>query len=411
MNNINDESSYACSGCGACSAVCDYGAVRLKMDETGFFRAEADETKCTNCSKCKKVCTRYQEETEGVRLYESKLYALQSSDKKVLKNSASGGIAHELARRGLLKKKMIVGAAYNCEKNIVEHILVSDLEGLRKIDGSKYLQSYTMRAFRSITERARKDRDSCYIIFGLPCQIAGFRLVAEMLNIRDQILLVELFCHGVPTDKLWEKELDRISKKTGTRLFMKVDFRDKSVDWHNYCVKVITGDKTFRGKRERELFWQVYFENILLGESCYQCRFRKEESCADIRLGDYWGPKYQFNKEGISAVYACSPEGDKIVQELIKSGRVKVLEATSPAEMLAMQNMQGYTREDKIHAEAMKKLRAGADIQMIIKDYRRKMTGRQKVKRIVMYAGSVLPDRIRIGMRKRVSLALMWIKK
>ncbi len=411
MNSINDESRYICSGCGACSTVCDFGAVRLKMDSTGFFQAEIDDEKCTHCGKCRKVCMRFADEICGVNLYSAGLYALQSADRKVLRNSASGGIAHELALMALQNNETVSGAAYNRKKNIAEHILVRETDDLRKLDGSKYLQSNTMRAFRSIAERAREDSDSRFCIFGLPCQIAGFRLAAEMLKIRDRVLLVELFCHGVPTYKLWEKELDRVSNKIGTRQFKNVRFRDKSIDWHNYCLIVRSADRLFRGKRERELFWQVYFESILLGDSCYQCRFRKEESCADIRLGDYWGPKYQFNKEGVSAVYVCTPEGEKAVRDLIESGRVRELETTTAAEMLARQNMQGYVRTEKIHAEAMEKLRNEEDIERIIKDYRKKQPAGQKIKRGIMSAGSVLPDRLRIELKKKVSFALMQRKR
>lgn len=407
MNSISDESKYACSGCGACTAVCEFGAVRLNMNTAGFFHAEIDDEKCVHCGKCKKVCMRFTDEINGVSLYSAGLYAMQSADQNVLRNSASGGIAHELARMALGRKETVSGAAYIRKKNIVEHILVHDTKGLQKIDGSKYLQSNTMQAFRSIAERAQEARDSRFCIFGLPCQIAGFRQAAEMLKIRDRVLLVELFCHGVPTYKLWEKEINRVSKKIGTRQFRKVRFRDKSVDWHNYCLMIMNEDKVFRGKRERELFWQVYFESILLGDSCYQCRFRKEKSCADIRLGDYWGPKYQFNKEGVSAVYVCTPEGEKAVRDLIESGRVRELEATTAAEMLARQNMQGYGRTEKIHAEAMEKLWAEEDINRIIKDYRKRQPAGQKIKRGIMYLGSVLPDRLRIELRKRVSFALM----
>ena len=408
MNNtIADESEYACSGCGACAAICNCAAISLKMGETGFFNAEVDETLCIHCGKCKRVCSRFIKNADGKSLYDAKVYALKSSDKNVLKNSASGGIAHELACMGLGDQTKVSGVVYDCEQNIAKHIIIGNGRDLSRIDGSKYLQSLTAPAFREIIEETTKDKKNRYIVFGLPCQIFGLRRVAKTIHINEQLLLIELFCHGVPSYRIWDKELDRIETKIKTRHFRKVTFRDKTVDWHNYCLNVEAEQKIFRGKRENDLFWQAYFEDILLGDSCYRCRFRKDISSADIRIGDYWGSKYQSDTEGVSAVFACTDKGEQAIKELIADSKVHVLEATSAEEMLSMQNLPGYHGEEKVHREAMEQLQSGTDVLYVIDNYRKNETVKRKIKRAVLIASSVLPDGIRVNLKKSVSRVLM----
>lgn len=44
--------------------------------------------------------------------------------------------------------------------------------------------------------------------------------------------------------------------------------------------------------------------------TCYECAYRTA-SAADIRLGDYWGPRYKDDKNGVSMVIAMTITGEK----------------------------------------------------------------------------------------------------
>jgi len=60
--------------------------------------------------------------------------------------------------------------------------------------------------------------------------------------------------------------------------------------------------------------------------SCYECNYRTS-SKADIRIGDYWGEKYnQYKNSGASMVISMTDEGRKILQELHTSGKVDLVE-------------------------------------------------------------------------------------
>lgn len=408
--NITVISEYHCSGCGACSSVCPKNSIKLKVDSAGFYTAVVDEEKCIHCGICQKVCTRYEDAISGIDLHDAVLYASQSTTSSTIKHCSSGGIAHELAVQALRDNKKVVGVIYNKKTNRAEHRIAEQIDQLASFDGSKYLQSNPEYEFRLALREAKQDKMAQYVVFGTPCQIAGLAKSCDLAEVRNQFLLVEVFCHGVPSYKVWDEECKKISKKLGTDQFDSVQFRYKKNDWHSYCLRVNAGEKVFYGSRETELFWQVFFENILLGDSCYKCRMRKEISMADIRLGDYWGQRFQQRSDGVSAVFVCTERGQKALLGLEQKHMLNQLDAGDAAEMLAAQNMDGYHQQE-LHDKAMKVLRSEDDVMKAVKIYRKGMDRKQKLKRMLLIVSSVLPDDVREKLRKANSSLMMKNKK
>ena len=399
MENITKQTEYPCSGCGACTAACQKNAIQLEMDDMGFLTAKVDETRCVDCGLCVKVCSRFDPEIHGTDLRKSKLYALQSTNPETVRHCSSGGLAHELALAALRDGEKVVGAVYDLETNQVRHVIVDSEAGIAALDGSKYLQSNPQKAFMELLTAAKLNPAARFTIFGTPCQIVGLAKICKQFGIRDQFLLVEIFCHGVPTYKLWEYQLERMKKKLHAERFDSVQFRYKKDDWHSYCLRVDAEGKTFYGSREKELFWQVFFENVLLGGACMTCRLRKETSMADLRIGDYWGRRFQNRNDGISAAFACTERGKKAMEKLLADGHLTELESGTPEEMLKAQNMDGY-HDAVLHTEAMQMLRNGAKLQKVVRLYRAKEAPKRKLKRMLLTASSVLPDGLRARLRK-----------
>ena len=398
MRNVNAQNAAPCSGCGACAAVCPRDAICFGLDDAGFYRASVQEDLCVNCGLCQIVCHRFAEQDSGVSLYDAKLYALQSADAEVVRKSSSGGIAQELTRGALERGAKAIGAVYNSDTNRAEHRIAGEIAQAEAFAGSKYLQSDASRAFREAVQTAKSYPDARYVVTGTPCQIAGMARVAEQLRIREQFLLVEIFCHGVPSCKLWEAECQKLRKKLNADRFDNVQFRYKKDDWHSYCLRADAGGKTVYAARETSLFWQVFFENILLGDACYQCEARRDRSLADIRLGDYWGSRFQHRSDGVSAVFACTPQGENAVNRLLTEGRVVEFVASDAAEMLAAQNMAGYTHH-QLHGEAMEVLRTRG-IYEAVTYYRKRQPPKQKLKRILLQMSAAIPAPLRAKLRK-----------
>ena len=392
MKHIGAQTNTACSGCGACAAVCPKNAIELTLDGAGFFKAVVREERCVSCGLCRSVCPRFTPPGGGKDLRQSPLYALQSESEAVVRQCSSGGIAHELAADCLRQGWHVCGVVYNTENDRAEHRLISSLEELPALDGSKYLQSDTS-ALRQALELAKGGENVA--VFGTPCQIGGLARAAEKLGVRDRLLLAEIFCHGVPSYLLWERQCQRMKQKLHAERFDRVQFRYKKNDWHSYCLRADAGDRTFFGARETELFWQVFFENVLLGDACMDCEMRKTASLADLRLGDYWGRRYQQHSDGVSAVFALTRRGEEALRRL----KLRQLEPGTPEEMLQAQNMDGY-HSRQLHDGAMEILRREKDIAAAVKYYRARDGKKQALKRVLLKTSAILPDELRARLRK-----------
>ena len=368
------------------------------MDEGGFLTARVDEALCISCGLCQMICHRFLERIPGADLRESALYAVQSADRKTVQRCSSGGLAHELALAAIHDGGKAVGAVYDTETDRVVHQIVARTDEVGLLDGSKYLQSNPEAAFSEVVARAKQDPTARFTVFGTPCQIAGLAQVSEEYQIREQFLLIEVFCHGVPSYKLWEHQLERMRRKLNAGRFDAVQFRFKKDDWHSYCLRADANGKTFYGSRERELFWQVYFENVLLGDACMTCRLRKEISLADLRIGDYWGRRFQGRSDGVSAAFACTERGREAMDRLLKEGILSAMEPGTPEEMLRAQNMAGY-HEQSLHDESMALFRNGETVLQAVRYYRKREALTIKLRRAAVSASGFLPDSLRIRLK------------
>ena len=403
VNNISSVTAeHRCAGCAACIAICPREAVRLGENHAGFYEATVDTEICNQCGRCRTVCPQVSPKI-GIPIRKCELFSLQSAEAETLHNCSSGGIAHELSELALRRNERVIGAAYDSETNRVHHIEVNNAEQLLLLDGSKYLQSNPAKAFSTAIREAKIGKENKFVIFGTPCQIMGMAAVAERLGVREQFLLVEIFCHGVPSYRLWDETVKTVQKKLRTEQFDRVRFRYKKTDWHSYYLRIDADSKTYYGKRETELFWQVFFENILLNDACYNCAARKDYSCADLRLGDYWGARFQHRSDGVSAVFAITPLGEMAIQQLIESGCVESFAPGTSDEMLLAQNMEGYNQQE-VHDKAMAALRMGMDVRAVVRQYRRDMTAKQTLKRALLTASVILPDGLRAKLRKQNSV-------
>ncbi len=386
-----------CSGCSACVTICPTKAIQLNINSAGFYEAKIDEAKCVQCGKCQKVCSRFGHD-QGVSLYDAKHYAMQSTDANVVKTSTSGGIAHELSLMAIKEDKTVVGCVYDTDLGKAKHVCIKEENELEELKGSKYIQSDSSKAFFEVVESAIKNKEAKFVVFGTPCQIAGLARTAMERGVRRQLLLIEIFCHGVPSYHLWDMQLGKIEKKLGASPDS-VLFRYKKDNWHSYCMKAQSGQKVWYGPREKEEFWHVFFENVLLNDACMVCQERLENSFADLRLGDYWGSRFEGHTDGVSAVFAMTEAGNEALESLINMGKVKKLEVGEAKEMLAAQNMAGYEM-DKKHNVAMETLRDTGNISRAIKEYRKLSSKKQTIKRVLLKTSGLLPPGLKERMRK-----------
>lgn len=401
MNNISDgRGNSPCTGCGACVAICPTSAIKCELNDDGFLESTVNNTLCINCEKCKKVCLKYlNKESIGVCLQQGVLYAAKSRSEKVVKSCTSGGIAYEIAKYGMSNGYKVIGVIYNYDTNSAETIVAKTEEDIQKFKGSKYLQSITTACYKDLINQAKIQEHEKFIIFGTPCQILGIKKLFAECGLVNKLITIDLFCHGVPSYLVWDKYLKWLKDKHHIEHFERINFRSKIIGWHDFTMKINSRDLKYSRSSEYDLFYKAFFDNILLNSACRKCLVRKEKSMADLRLGDFWGKRYQDNQEGISAVLVLSTEGELLLKELLDNNKIEIIEKTSVDECLSHQSMQDY-KYDAVHDKAIAHLKDSHNLQWNIRKYRKELPIRYRIKVGLKEITAFIPDSWRAKLRR-----------
>ncbi len=313
--NITDKSAIReCTSCQMCGAVCAHGAIEVRLNEDGFYRPYVDESKCTDCGLCKRVCYKFDNEikitTQGA-LDTMETYAAQSLSDDLLTHVTSGGVADALAKELIRQGYTCIGVNYNDEHHRAEHTIVTTEQETDVFRGSKYIQSYSFDAFKMLVKTARTTK---YAVFGLPCHIYAVDRFLSFRKLRDNCILVDLFCHGCPSMHIWNKYEKQIKEDVQQKKFDEVQFRSKVRDWGSFYVVevVVEGVKAFVSKPSRDEFYSLFFCDHALNDSCSDCLLRSTMEYTDIRLGDFWGKRYVNDRKGVSAVAISSEKGSRL---------------------------------------------------------------------------------------------------
>ena len=63
------------------------------------------------------------------------------------------------------------------------------------------------------------------------------------------------------------------------------------------------------------MFYRLFLSDACLGKACYEkCKYKYDQSSADIRIGDAWGNHYKDDEKGVSAAIAFTEKGDELLQ-------------------------------------------------------------------------------------------------
>ena len=212
--------------------------IDLHLNAEGFYEPYlTDADKCVHCGLCRDVCA-YIKEKPAQENPPLVSYAAWSNDKLVQLKCSSGGVGLEIAKYLLSKGYKTVGVRYNAEKGRAEHFIASTLEELVQTSGSKYIQSYTVDGWKAI------DRKGKYLVTGTPCQIDSFRNYMKKMKLPEEnFILLDFFCHGVPSMLAWQKYCKDVEKKLGGKITY-ASWRNKwNYGWHDSWIMGIDGEK------------------------------------------------------------------------------------------------------------------------------------------------------------------------
>lgn len=307
-----------CYGCGVCAIACGQHIIGITLNADGFYEPRiTDNGLCTDCGLCMEVCS-YSHDDLSLKDVSIKSYAAWSEDKDVRMKCSSGGVGFEVGRTLIGEGYKVCGVRYNVNINRAEHYIASTVEELIPSIGSKYIPSYTVDGFKAI------DRKEKYLVTGTPCQIDSFRRYLQKFGKEDNFVLLDFFCHGVPSMLMWNKYVAWAEKKVGKLTY--VSWRNKFMGWHDSWAMMMKGEKknALNSRLSQgDMFYRLFLSDTCLNKACYEkCKFKYNQSSADIRIGDLWGNTYSKNEEGVSSAVEFTQKGHEVLQrcncELVK---------------------------------------------------------------------------------------------
>lgn len=326
-NNVS--SIRDCYGCGVCAVACNKQIIEIRENRNGFYEPQIkDFSACTECGRCVKVCS-YVHSDLSLKDQIVHAYAAWSRDECVRRRSSSGGVGFELADTLMRSGYKVCAVRYNVARCRAEHYIATKREDLALSSGSKYIQSFAVDGFNAINLKEK------HLVIGTPCQIDSFRRYIQLKRKEDNFILVDFFCHGVPSGLMWKKYVQWAEHYTGKLSY--VSWRNKHTGWHDSWAMVLSGEngrELVSKWSTNDMFYNLFLGDCCLGKACYnRCKFKYDKSAADIRIGDLWGQAYQDDEDGVSAVVTFTSRGEEAFHSLNCERRERGMDIVGEGQM------------------------------------------------------------------------------
>lgn len=320
----NLSESRACTGCAACFAACGFSALEMHPDQEGFLRPHVDRDRCVGCGACEKACPEMR--PVGLHAAASTVFACWDRDPERREAATSGGMFMRLADLAMDKGFWVCGAVFG-ENLSVRHVLTRDVETIKEMRGSKYVQSDVRDAMKDCLEVFRNG--GSVLFSGTPCQVAAIRELAGE-RYAGKLVTLDVLCHGAPSPRFWRDYLDYRERQVGD-VAVGARFRKKTPSWTVYSLEL-----TFEAEHRpqawctvEDLYLRAFLGDYISRECCHSCRYVGTKRPGDITLADFWGyiseDKAARNDErGISLVMPNTAIGEQFLSEV--SGELVVIE-------------------------------------------------------------------------------------
>lgn len=303
--NLNTDQ---CTGCCACADACPVGAITMEVDISGSRRPQLNSSLCISCSKCKKICPQFSSpKSVG---FDKQSYIGLCENSTLYQRSSSGGIFAALAVSFLKRGGVVYGAAITRFNQRVEcrHLRITDCKDLHLIQGSKYVQSKMDGVYKMIKEDIKAGKD--VLFSGTSCQVAAIK---NVFGEHEQLFTVDLVCHGVPKDSVYNNYISYLEKKYKSSI-QDVFFRVKGYRnfWSTstYVLKLL-----FNGKqsnrivfipKDKSAYYKLFLQRACYRESCYSCQYASLNKPADMTFGDFRPTSIEYHEYNLQKAYTYS---------------------------------------------------------------------------------------------------------
>ena len=256
-----------------------------------------------------------------------KVYACYNKDKDVRLSSSSGAVFSSLAEYVLNKNGIVYGVAMSEDCYSAEFIAVTDRSGLTKLRGSKYLQAKVGDTFKKV--KVELQAGKLVLFTGTGCQVNGLKNFLG--KDYDNLICMDVICHGAPSPALWKEYAQYQEKKSGGKL-KGINFRCKDESWTDFGMKEVLEDipedsvKRLYIPKDKDPYMQMFLRDYCLRPSCYEC-VAKKEKMSDITIGDFWGielvDEEMADVFGTSIVILRTKKGDTVFNKIVDGVKTK----------------------------------------------------------------------------------------
>lgn len=227
--------------------------------------------------------------------------------------SSSGAVFSLLAEDVLMKKGVVYGVAMAEDCYSARFIEATDTEALKYLRGSKYLQASVGSTYSKVRKNLKSGK--LVLFSGTGCQVNGLKRFLG--KDYDNLICLDVICHGVPSPKLWRKYV-KYQEHTYEGKMISVNFRCKDNCWSDYGVsEVFTGCEEISHyiSVKSDSYMQFFLRDYSLRPSCYCCT-DKENKLSDLTIADFWGIDEVLpdmnDEKGVSLVLTRTKKGQEI---------------------------------------------------------------------------------------------------
>lgn len=322
-----------CTGCTTCVSVCPVHALAVQTTRYGAYVPVLDPQRCTQCGLCRKVCPAANENFHTLNEFvfgsipqdmllghQQGCYLGYAADEQIRWQATSGGLVTALLLH-LFDRHRIDGALLTRmaadDPLRAEPFIARSAEDVRSAIGSKYLPVPLNQLLRTVIEEPGR-----YAVVGLPCHLHGIRRAEMYLPILKERLVYHfgLVCSRTMNSSGWRLVLDKMGVDPNEVRELK--FRGEG--WPGGMISYLrNGERRFLPMLNTwwaEIFGAWYFSQSY----CLLCPDVWAEY-ADLSFADAYLPEVlSSDKKGTSIVMARTPQGQHLLEEVIKNQVVRL---------------------------------------------------------------------------------------
>lgn len=311
---IDKYNDIECNGCQMCKEICTQKAISYQTDTYGFWKPHVDYEKCSKCGLCVKRCPN---KNLPINSFNQPIVkAVWSIEDEVRLGSTSGGAFYEFARKILCEDGYVVGCVYDEDFKGAHHVIIHSMEELKPLMVSKYVESSMEGIYPQIKEAVLTGKPVLFV--GAPCQCGG--LISYLNKRYENLIIMDFLCRGANSPKAHRHYIEYLEDKYESKM-INLRSKDKRNGWEQFgqSATFANGKEYFAHRSEDLRVVAYHYGNLMVRESCLDCKFKTLPRYSDLTLGDFWGIKKEEVDDidkGVSLLFINSEKGMELFDSI-----------------------------------------------------------------------------------------------